>query len=97
MGSSGDLLLLAGTRWVAVSVGVADVGRGFLKMPRMVLLDQKPLPVGVSTPASVSRRATLARVAPCSRYQANIWRTMAASYSSTRKPEGSRGLSGSVR
>ena len=66
-------------------------------MPLMVLLDQEILPVGVSTPASTSRRATLPKVAPCSRYQPNICLTMAASYSSTRKPAGSRGLSGSVR
>src|SRR4051812_30253131 len=65
-------------------------------MPRMVLLDQELLPVGVSTPACTSRRATLPKVAPCSRYQANIWRTIAASYSSTRKPAGSRGLSGTA-
>src|SRR5215216_2124032 len=66
-------------------------------MPLMVLLDQEILPVGVRTPPSVSRRAMVPRVAPCSRYKANICRTIAASYSSTRKPAGSRGLSGSVR
>ena len=66
-------------------------------MPLMVLLDQEILPVGVRIPPSVSLRAMVPRVAPCSRYQANICRMIAASYSSTRKAAGSRGLSGSVR
>src|SRR3712207_729059 len=80
----------------AVAVSLADVG-GILEDAPYGLLDQSLLPVGVGTPPSMSLLAMLPKVAPRSKYQANICPTMAASYSSILRPAGPRGWSGSVR